>query len=81
MFFKELISISLLIVPEVKKPTVPAIPGRSKGKKDDPWPAIILGIIFSVFVLILVISLLCFLRATGRLGGYREQRNQDGSAY
>lgn len=65
-----------VFVPE--KPTVSIAPALSTSKKDDPWPAIILGIIFSVFVLILIISLFCFLRATGRLGGYREQRNQEG---
>ncbi|XP_065056206.1 protein turtle-like [Rhopilema esculentum] len=58
-----------------KKRIPPIVAAKSKGKKDDPWPAIILGVIFSVFVLILIISLLCFLRATGRLGGSRARRN------
>ena len=61
-----------------KKRIPPLVAAKSKGKKDDPWPAIILGVIFSVFVLILIISLLCFLRATGRLGGSRARRNRGG---
>jgi len=61
-----------------EKPTITGKPAASPWKKEDNLPVIILCVMFSVFVLILIISLVCFLRATGRLGGKRARRNQEG---
>ena len=61
-------------------PTSPARnPRISEDGKGIPLHMIILAILLSVFFLILIISLICFLRATGRLGGRKSRRtDRDG---
>ena len=44
-------------------------PSSSDGDDDDIIPAIVLGSIFGLFIIILIISLYCFCRRKKRCGG------------
>ena len=65
--------VSISAMPE--GPTIPAMQPR-KGKKTDPLAAIIIGCMFAIFVFILVISLVCFIKDSRRRRRAREEEGR-----